>query len=375
MKPMPKLIAGVILALGVASNTVAKTQVTKTSGGTLPNGAAVDIYTLKDENLEVQVATYGGEVLSIKVPDRNGKVADIVLGFDTVSGYYDNSNSKGAAFFGPIVGRYANRIANARFTLDGKEYTLAKNNGNNSLHGGPTGFHNRMWTGKTIPDGVELTYLSKDGEEGYPGNLSVSVRYTVKNNELKIEYEATTDKDTVLNLTNHSYFNLSGQGDATILQEQLQLHASRFTPVDSTLIPTGELQPVTGTPFDFLKPHAVGERINADDEQIHLGHGYDHNFVIDGGGKALTKTAEVYDPASGRMLEVLTTEPGVQFYTSNFLDGSIKGKRGIAYPRNAALCLETQHFPDSPNHPKFPTTELKPGEKFHSVTVFRFSTR
>src|SRR6516162_8170427 len=191
--------------------------------------------------------------------------------------------------------------------------SMARNNGNNSLHGGPTGFHNRMWTGKTIPDGVELTYLSKDGEEGYPRTLSVSVRYTVKNNELKIEYEATTDKDTVLNLTNHSYFNLSGQGDATILQEQLQLHASRFTPVDSTLIPTGELQAVTGTPFDFLKPHAVGERINADDEQIHLGHGYDHNFVIDGGGKALTKTAEVYDPASGRMLEVLTTEPGVQF--------------------------------------------------------------
>jgi aldose 1-epimerase len=375
MKPMGKVVGTLVLVAGLSSGLAAKTQVTKASGGTLPNGAAVDVFTLKDEKLEVQIATYGGEVLSIKVPDREGKVADVVLGFDTPAGYYENSNSKSAAFFGPIVGRYANRIAHAKFTLDGKEYTLAKNNGDNSLHGGPTGFHNRMWAGKIIPDGVELTYLSKDGEEGYPGNLSVTVRYTVKGNELKIEYGATTDKDTVLNLTNHSYFNLGGQGNGTILQEQLQLNASRFTPVDSGLIPTGELKPVAGTPFDFVKPHAVGERINADDEQIKLGHGYDHNFVIDGGGKALTKAAEVYDSGSGRVLEVLTTEPGVQFYTSNFLDGSIKGKQGVAYPRNGALCLETQHFPDSPNHPAFPTTELKPGEKFHSVTLFRFSTR
>lgn len=375
MKPMGKVVGTLVLVVGLSSGLAAKTQVTKTSGGTLPNGAAVEVFTLKDEKLEVQIATYGGEVLSIKVPDRDGKVADVVLGFDTPAGYYENSNSKSAAFFGPIVGRYANRIAHAKFTLDGKEYTLAKNNGDNSLHGGPTGFHNRMWAGKIIPDGVELTYLSKDGEEGYPGNLSVAVRYTVKGNELKIEYGATTDKDTVLNLTNHSYFNLAGQGNGTILQEQLQLNASRFTPVDSGLIPTGELKPVAGTPFDFVKPHTVGERINADDEQIKLGHGYDHNFVIDGGGKALTKAAEVYDSGSGRVLEVLTTEPGVQFYTSNFLDGLIKGKQGIAYPRNGALCLETQHFPDSPNHPAFPTTQLKPGEKFHSVTVFRFSTR
>lgn len=375
MKPMGKVVGTLVLVVGLSSGLAAKTQVTKTSGGTLPNGAAVEVFTLKDEKLEVQIATYGGEVLSIKVPDRDGKVADVVLGFDTPAGYYENSNSKSAAFFGPIVGRYANRIAHAKFTLDGKEYTLAKNNGDNSLHGGPTGFHNRMWAGKIIPDGVELTYLSKDGEEGYPGNLSVAVRYTVKGNELKIEYGATTDKDTVLNLTNHSYFNLAGQGNGTILQEQLQLNASRFTPVDSGLIPTGELKPVAGTPFDFVKPHTVGERINADDEQIKLGHGYDHNFVVDGGGKALTKAAEVYDSGSGRVLEVLTTEPGVQFYTSNFLDGLIKGKQGIAYPRNGALCLETQHFPDSPNHPAFPTTQLKPGEKFHSVTVFRFSTR
>jgi aldose 1-epimerase len=375
MKLTQKVV--VVLCLFVQCVVVlqAKTQVTKASGGTLPNGASVDVYTLKSEKLEVQIATYGGEVISLKTPDRGGKMTDVVLGFDDTAGYYANSNSPGAAFFGPIVGRYANRIAHAKFTLDGKEYTLTKNNGDNSIHGGPTGFHNRMWTGKTIPDGVELTYLSKDGEEGYPGNLSVTVRYTLMGGDLKIDYTATTDKDTVLNLTNHSYFNLSGQGNGTILKEELQLNASRFTPVDSTLIPTGELKPVTGTPFDFMKPHVVGERINADDEQIKLGHGYDHNFVIDGGGKALTKAAEVYDPASGRVLQVSTTEPGVQFYTANFLDGSIKGKGGIAYVRNGALCLETQHFPDSPNHPAFPSTELKPGAKFHSVTVYSFSTR
>lgn len=375
MKLAKKIITSLALVAGIASTIAAKTQVNQASGGKLPNGAAVEIYTLKDEKLEVQVMTYGGEVISLKAPDRNGKMADVVLGFDDPSGYYGNSNSKAAAFFGPIVGRYANRIAHARFFLDGKEYTLTKNNGNNSIHGGPGGFHNRMWQSKTISDGVELTYLSKDGEEGYPGDLSVTVRYTLTGGDLKIEYSATTDKPTVLNLTNHSYFNLSGQGNGTILQEQLQLNASRFTPVDSTLIPTGELKSVAGTPFDFLKPHAVGERINADDEQIRLGHGYDHNFVIDGGGKELTQAAEVYDPASGRVLQVLTTEPGVQFYTSNFLDSSIKGKQGIAYPRNGALCLETQHFPDSPNHPAFPTTVLRPGSQFHSVTVYRFSVR
>jgi aldose 1-epimerase len=375
MKLMQKVMLGILLCAGVAGALRAKTEVTKASGGKLPNGADVEIYTMKDEKLEVQVATYGGEVIAISVPDRSGKVADVVLGFDDVTGYYNNSNSKDAAFFGPIVGRYANRIAHAKFSLGGKEYTLTKNNGDNTIHGGPTGFHNRIWKSKTISDGVELTYVSKDGEEGYPGNLSVTVRYTVQGGELKIDYSAKTDKPTVLNLTNHSYFNLSGQGNGTILEEQLTLNASRFTPVDSNLIPTGELKSVAGTPFDFLKAHAVGERINADDEQIRLGHGYDHNFVIDGGGEKLTKAAEVYDPASGRVLEVLTTQPGVQFYTSNFLNGTIEGKGGAAYPKNGALCLETQHYPDSPNHPDFPTTVLRPGSKFHSVTVYRFSTR
>ena len=376
MKHYKQVLLALLLSVWVVGSACAKTEVTKRSGGKLPDGAAVDLYTLKDGNVEVQVITYGGDLVAIKVPDRAGKVDDVVLGFDDAAGYYENNHSKSASFFGPIVGRYANRIAHARFTLDGKEYTLTKNNGDNSIHGGPNGFHNHIWQAETMKDGVELKYLSKDGEEGYPGNLSVTVRYTLEGGDLKIDYSATTDKATVLNLTNHSYFNLSGQGHGTILNEQLKLNASRFTPVDSTLIPTGELKSVVGTPFDFLKPHAVGERINADDEQLRLGKGYDHNFVIAGGGKELVEAAEVYDPASGRVLQVLTTEPGVQFYTANHLDGStIVGKQGIAYPKNGALCLETQHFPDSPNHPNFPSTVLRPGDKFHSVTVFRFSTR
>jgi aldose 1-epimerase len=371
-----RVVAAVVLCAGAASTVMAKTQVTKRSGGKLPDGAEVEIYTLKNEKVEAQIMTYGGFVISLKVPDRSGKVEDVVLGFDDPAGYYENNHSQSAAFFGPIVGRYANRIAHAKFSLDGKEYTLTKNDHDNTLHGGPAGFHNRMWKGSVISDGVELKYVSQDMEEGYPGNLSVAVRYTLTDGDLKIEYSATTDKPTVLNLTNHSYFNLSGQGKGTVLAEQLKLHASRFTPVDSGLIPTGELKPVAGTPFDFLNPHTVGERINADDEQLKLGHnGYDHNFVIDGGGKEPTQAAEVYDPASGRVLQVYTTEPGVQFYTANFLDGSIKGKGGASYPRNGALCLETQHFPDSPNHPAFPTTVLRPGGEFHSVTVYRFSTR
>jgi aldose 1-epimerase len=376
MKHFNAVVAVLILCAGAAGTVMGKTEVTQRSGGKLPDGSAVEIYTLKSDKVEVQIMNYGGYVLSIKVPDKSGKVADVVLGFDEPAGYYAANHGQGNPFFGPIVGRYANRIAQAKFTLDGKEYHTPPNDHGNTLHGGPNGFHNHLWTGKVIPDGVELKYVSKDGEEGFPGNLSTTVKYTLNGNELKIDYAATTDKPTVLNLTNHSYFNLSGQENGTILNDQLKLNASRFTPVDSNLIPTGELKPVVGTPFDFVKPHAVGERINANDEQLKLAHdGYDHNFVIDGGGAKLTEAAEVYDPSSGRVLTVLTTEPGVQFYSANFLDGSIKGKGGIAYPKNAALCLETQHFPDSPNHPKFPTTTLNPGQQFHSVTVFRFTTR
>ena len=376
MRTLKLVVAALIVFAATAGTIAAKTQVTKRSGGKLPDGSSVDIYTLKNEKLELEVMTYGGFMLSLKVPDKGGKMEDVLLGFDEPSGYYENNHSKSASFFCPIVGRYANRIAHAKFTLDGKEYDLTKNNGDNTLHGGPNGFHNHIWDANIISDGVELKYLSKDGEEGYPGNLSVTVRYTVKSGDLKIEYAATTDKDTVFNPTSHGYFNLSGEGNGTILSEQLKLNATKFTPVDAGLIPTGELRPVAGTPFDFLSPHTVGERINATDEQLQLGHdGYDHNFVIDGGGKKLVQAAEVYDPASGRVMQVWTTEPGVQFYTSNFLDGSIKGKKGVAYPRNGALCLETQHFPDSPNHPSFPTTTLKPGENFRSETIYRFSVR
>jgi aldose 1-epimerase len=360
----------------LAISVVAKTTVTKKSEGTLPNGAAVDRYTLKDEKLEVQVITYGGFVVSLKTPDRAGKLDDVVLGFDDAAGYYENNHSDKASSFGPIIGRYANRIAHATFTLDGNTYHLPKNNGDNSLHGGPNGFSDQMWEGKEIKDGVELRYVSKDGEAGYPGNLSVTVRYTLRDGDLRIEYSATTDKPTVLNLTNHSYFNLSGQGNGNVLQEEVKLNASKFTPVDSALIPTGELRAVAGTPFDFLKPHTLGERINADDEQLRLGNGYDHNFVIDGGGtRKLVEVGEVHDPASGRTLTVLSTEPGVQMYTANHLDGSIHGKQGKSYVKNGAVCLETQHYPDSPNQAAFPSTVLRPGEKFDSETVYRFSAR
>jgi len=339
----------------------------------MPDGTPVEIYTLSDGAFEARIATYGGIVVSLKAPDRNGKPADVVLGFDDLDGYVANFNGPSSAFFGAIIGRYANRIARGSFTLDGQKYSLPLNNGENTLHGGPHGFNNVVWKAKPVANGVELSYLSKDGEAGYPGNLSAVVRYTLVKADLRIEYWATTDKDTVVNLTNHSYFNLAGQGD--ILNHQLTLHASRFTPVDAGLIPTGERKPVESTPFDFRKATAVGARINADDEQLHRGRGYDHNWVLDSSGGKLAEAAEVYDPGSGRVLKVLTDQPGIQFYSGNFLDGSIKGKAGKADEFRSALCLETQHFPDSPNHPDFPTTELKPGARYHTVTVYSFSTR
>jgi aldose 1-epimerase len=351
----------------------AKTKVTSQPFGKMPDGTAVEIFTLSDGPYEARIATYGGIVVALKAPDRNGKIADVVLGFDDLEGYVANFNGPSNAFFGAIIGRYANRIAHASFTLDGKKYSLPQNNGDHTLHSGPHGFNNVVWKAKPVANGVELTYLSKDGESGFPGNLTAVVRYTLVNGDLHIEYSATTDKDTVINLTNHSYFNLAGKGD--VLNYQLTLHASRFTPVDSGLIPTGELKPVESTPFDFRKATAVGARIDADDAQIHLGHGYDHNWVLDSGGAKLAEAAEVYDPSSGRVLTVLTDQPGIQFYTGNFLDGSVKGKGGKPEEQRSALCLETQHFPDSPNHPAFPTTELKPGERYHTVTVYRLSAR
>jgi aldose 1-epimerase len=364
-------ISGLFLAVTITAE--AKTKVTSQPFGKMPDGTPVDIYTLSDGAFEARIATYGGVVVSLKAPDRNGEAADVVLGFDDLDGYVTNFNTPANAFFGAIIGRYANRIAHGSFTLDGQKYSLPQNDGQNTLHSGTRGFNNVVWRAKPVANGVELTYLSKDGESGFPGNLSATVRYTLIKGDLRIEYSATTDKDTVINLTNHSYFNLAGQGD--ILKNELTLHASRFTPVDASLIPTGELKPVEGTPFDFLKATAVGARIGADDAQLHLGHGYDHNWVLDSGGGKLAEAAEVYEPSSGRVLKVLTDQPGIQFYTGNFLNGTIKGKGGKPDELRSALCLETQHFPDSPNHPDFPTTELKPGERYHTVTVYSLSTR
>lgn len=364
---MRLLTIAFLLMLPISTQAALK----KTAFGATADGKAVDLYVLTNKRgIEAAITNYGATVVSLKTPDRSGKAGDIVLGFDDMKGYLQTE-----PYFGAVVGRYANRIAKGRFTLDGKEYKLAINNGENSLHGGTKGFDKQVWNAKPSGDSLELTYLSRDGEEGYPGNLSVKVVYTLtRAGDLRIDYTATTDQDTVLNLSNHSYFNLAGPGSGDVLKHQVTLHASRFTPVDAGLIPTGELRPVKGTPFDFLQPHAIGERIEAADEQIKLGGGYDHNWVLDSSG-SLAKAAEVYEPTTGRVLEVWTTQPGVQFYTGNFLDGTLKGKGGKTYARRSGLCLETQHFPDSPNHPKFPTTVLKPGQTFHQTTVWKFAAR
>jgi len=348
---------------------------TKQAFGKTQDGRGIDLYTLTNRNgVRISITNYGGAIVSIETPDRQGRTGEVALGFDSLDGYLGDH-----PFFGVIVGRYANRIARARFSLKGVEYRLAANEGENHIHGGIRGFDKAVWQAREVArDGapaLELSYLSKDGEEGYPGNLSVTVLYSLSDgNELRLDYTATTDKDTVLNLTNHSYFNLAGEGMGDILGHELTLYASRFTPIAKDLIPTGELRSVAGTPFDFRRPVAIGDRIDADDEQIRFGGGYDHNFVLDSGGGSLALAARVADPASGRVLEVLTTEPGVQLYTGNFLDGTVKGKGGKVYARRSGFCLETQHFPDSPNHPEFPSTTLKAGDSFRSATVYRFLT-
>jgi len=346
----------------------------KQAFGSTADGQPVDIYTLTNKNgMQASVITYGGILTRLQTPGRAGQLDDVVLGFDDLASYL-----KGHPYMGAIVGRYGNRIGNARFTLDGIEYKLAANNGPNALHGGLKGFDKVVWQARDASDAqaerLELRYLSKDGEEGYPGNLSVTVVYSLTDqNELRIDYSATTDKDTVVNLTNHSYFNLGGSSEPDILGHELTLYADRFTPVDKTLIPTGELRSVEGTPFDFRKPALVGARINQKDEQLGFGGGYDHNFVLSSGGGSLALAARVREPKSGRVMEVLTTEPGIQFYTGNFLDGSLTGRGGRVFTKRSGLCLETQHFPDSPNKPAFPSTELKPGQKYQTTTVYRFS--
>ncbi|MDQ2843116.1 MAG: galactose mutarotase [Acidobacteriota bacterium] len=347
----------------------------KESWGNTDSGEPVSLYTLRNGNgMEAMITSYGGRLVNLRTPDRTGKLGDIVLGFDSLDGYLKKN-----PYFGAIVGRYANRIANGRFSLDGQTYTLARNDGQNSLHGGLKGFDKVVWESREMSEetepALELTYLSEDGEDGYPGNLRATVRYSLSDSdELRITYQATTDKDTVLNLTNHSYFDLSGDATGKILNCSVTINADKFTPVNANLIPTGEFRPVEGTPFDFRKPMPVGSRIEDNDQQLKYGQGYDHNFVLNTEGEGPSFAARAIDPKSGRVLEVLTTQPGLQFYTGNHLDGSVRGKGGVVYGVRSGMCFETQHFPDSPNHPEFPTTELKAGQQYRGTTIFRFRT-
>ena len=344
--------------------------------GTAPSGKAADLYTLSNGTLQAKITNYGGIIVSLDVPDRSGKTVDVVLGYNTLDEYVKDS-----PYFGALVGRYANRIAKGKFTLNGKEYTLLVNNGPNALHGGKVGFDKVVWDAEPFKTanavGLKLTYLSKDMEEGYPGNLKVTVRYSLTaDNTLEIQYEATTDQPTVLNLSNHSYFNLAGEGSGDVLGQVMMINADRFLPVDDTLIPTGELRAVKGTPFDFTQPKLIGEGIKADDEQVKFGNGWDHCWVIN-----QTKPGEntlvcrVTDPKSGRTMEMHTTEPAVQFYSGNFLDGKNVGKSGKAYNFRNAFCLEAEHYPDTPNHHKFPTTTLKPGQTYRQTTTYKFSAK
>lgn len=373
MKILAHLVLLVLLSTALFAQK--KPMITKAPFGKTPDGTPVDIYTLTNAaGVEARIMTYGGIVVSLKTPDRNGKMEDVVLGFDNLDGYL-----KGHPYFGALVGRYGNRIAKGKFSIDGHDYTLLVNNGENHLHGGKKGFDKYVWKAHpalgTDGPALELKMSSPDMDEGYPGKLDVTVVYTLtRDNGLKIEYTATTSKPTHLNLTNHSYFNLAGAGNGDILGQVLTVNADKFTATDSGLIPTGELRSVKGTALDFLTPEVIGKRIDADEEPIRLGAGYDHCYVINGGGKSLTHAATATDPASGRVMEVYTTEPGVQLYTGNHLDG-LAGKGGKKYLKRYAFCLETQHYPDSPNKPSFPSTLLKPGQTFHSTTIYKFSAK
>lgn len=358
------------------SMTLTPPRLQKAAFGTTADGRAVDKYTIRNaQGAEMTVLTYGGIIQSLKMPDRTGAFDDVVMGFDTVAEY-----EKSSPYFGALIGRVGNRIANGTFSLDGKVYTLAKNNGPNHLHGGVKGWDKAVWQAEPFQDkrgpGLLLTHTSPDGDEGYPGKVTAHVRYTLTaENELIVEYHATTDAPTIINLTQHSYFNLAGSKASDILGHELTINADRFTPVDDGLIPTGELAPVEGTPFDFRTPTTIGARIANTDVQLTRGKGYDHNFVLNRGGDGLQLAASVYEPVTGRTMEIRTTEPGIQFYSGNFLDGSFTGKAGRAYPHRAGLCLETQHYPDSPNQPSFPSVVLRKGEDYKSETVFRFGAR
>ena len=377
---MKSIVLALMLTLPTIASAVpnkrAEPSVAEAAFGILEDGRKVSLYTLTNSaGAEVRIINYGAIVVSLKVPDREGKLRDVVLGYDDLAGYVQDG-----AFLGVIVGRYANRIASGKFTLDGKTYQLGLNDGSNHLHGGPRGFHKKLWKaakvkGKGGP-GVELTYVSQDGEEGYPGKVTLTVTYTLTpDNGLRIDYRGTTDKPTLLNPTHHSYFNLSGDPTQTILDETLTIDADQTTAIGSGSIPTGKLVGVAGTPMDFRQPTKIGARIDAKDEQLVLGKGYDHNWVLRNDGKQVRRAAEVFDGRSGIVMRVLTDQPGLQFYSGNFLNGTIHGKRGVVYQPRTALCLEAQLFPDAPNHPTFPSAALRPGQRYKQTTIYEFSTR
>ena len=364
-------------ALVLLSASASADSITRKPFGQTASGQAISLYTLTNaRGASVQITDFGGTVMAINVPDRRGKLGDVVLGYGSSANYQANA---GGTYFGALIGRYANRIARGKFALDGKAYQIAINNPPNSLHGGKAGFNLKVWsaTPVRVNHGVALALrvVSPDGDENFPGRLTVRVVYTWTDDDaLKIDYTAKTDKDTVVNLTNHSYFNLNGPGSGTILDHQMRLNADRFIPVDKTAIPLGPLKSVAGTPFDFRRPTAIGARINQPDQQLQYGHGYDHNFVVNHHGPGLALAARVYAPRTGRVLTAYTTEPGMQLYTGNFLDGTLRGNGG-AYVRRGAFCLEAQHYPDAPNRPSYPTTELKPGQTYRQTTVYQFSVR
>ncbi len=363
------------------SSSKSDNNITKQPFGTTPDGQAVDLYTLRNaKGAEAKIMTYGGIVQSLKVPDRNGNFADVVLGFDNLGGYTSDAYLRGCPYFGALIGRYGNRIGGAKFTLDGKIYQLPANDHGNTLHGGVKGFDKVVWQGtpKMTSKGpsVELTYVSKDGDQGFPGTLTVTAVYTLTDkNELRIDFKATTDKPTVVNLTHHSYFNLRGQGDGDILSHEVTIKSDKTTAVDKFLIPTGEYLSVDGTPFDFRKPMAIGARINDPNQQLQYGPGYDHNWVINKSLGKLGVQATVYEPTTGRTMEVSSTEPGLQFYAGNFLDGTITGKAGKVYQRRTGFCMDPQHYPDSPNKPQFPSTTLRPGETYKTTIIYKFGAK
>ena len=359
-----------VLIVAITGSLHAAT-VQRTKFGTAPDGTDVDLYTLSSGSMEAKIITYGAKLIQVKTPDSKGRAGDVVLGYDT----WPQWQADDKTHFGAVVGRFGNRIARGTFTLDGHQYHVPLNNKGNALHGGTLGFDRKYWKGRQVKDGVELTLVSPDGDMGFPGTMQAKVTYMLVGNRLQLSYEETSNKPTVVNLTNHTYFNLSGDDSRNILGDIVTLHSDRFTPVDATMIPTGEIRSVAGTPLDFRTGHRIGERIRQSDEQLKLGGGYDFNWIVGGRAGSLREAASVVDPESGRTLTVLTTEPAVQFYSGNNLDGSFTGRHGHAYGPNMGFCLETQHYPDSPNRPDFPSTVLRPGETRRSTTVFIFGVR